>query len=288
MDYLVYKEKVDTWLNSENADLDEGAKLLVSLNRNKILYNNIMRQGEKLRAKLEYELKKQSDILGAKANEVDFRALTDNEVEQMTSQLDKFKKEVLPIINKKTNGKRVDHDLLSDKAKNAFSENEDIYPKIRSLHEKLKLMNNEKPCDRYPFLKQLIAYDDLIRHNWDIYDKEIVGDNIQADNSDANLGGTGTFDETFSTEFDTNNQSNTSSTESESNKLTPKQVNSNRAYISRNKVKLLEFKTTGNTAGYEGLKANMQLRFDAMLSSGEAFDEETVQYLKDLGLNVPE
>ncbi|SHE57339.1 hypothetical protein [Dysgonomonas macrotermitis] len=265
MNYLEYLEKVKAWLNADQPDIEAGAKLLLSLNRNRILYLNITRNPEKYRKKLIYELQKQAELLEAKSNYTELKSLTDEEVKELDDKVEKFDKEVAPVYLEKTKGKREDHDQLPDVAIAAFNENEDLYPKVRSTHEKLKLMANERPCDRYPFLKQLAAYDDTIRRNWDIYDTAVAAP------------------------IPDGNTAKVEELEPEKTAVTPlsaKEVTSHRAYLSRNKAKLLELKTTGNIPGYENLKNNMQTRYDLMKAAGESFDPDQEKELQDLGLTI--
>lgn len=267
MNYLELKEKVDAWLASEDSDIESGAKLLVSLNRNRILYQNITRQGEKARKKLVYELGKQSIILGARANEVEFRSLTEQQVQVFEEKIEKLNEDVLPKVLNKTIGKREDHSQLPAEAIAAFDKNEDLYPKLRSTHERLKLMNNDSNCDRYPFLKQLTEIADEIQENWDIYDNAVIAPTNPAPEV-----------EPVKTEETP-----------EKNKvqaLTAQDVSKHRSFISRNRAKLMELKTTGNIPGYENLKANMQQRYDIMVTAGESFDPETNKSLEELGLII--
>ena len=270
MNYLELKEKVDAWLASEDSDIESGAKLLVSLNRNRILYQNITRQGEKARKKLVYELGKQSIILGARANEVEFRSLTEQQVQVFEEKIEKLNEDVLPKVLNKTIGKREDHSQLPAEAIAAFDKNEDLYPKLRSTHERLKLMNNDSNCDRYPFLKQLTEIADEIQDNWDTYDNAVITPtNSATENNDSDPLKTEETPETKKIQG-----------------LTAQEVSSHRAYISRNRAKLMELKTTGNIPGYENLKANMQQRYDIMVTAGESFDPETTKSLEELGLII--
>lgn len=267
MNYLELKEKVDAWLASEDSDIESGAKLLVSLNRNRILYQNITRQGEKARKKLVYELGKQSIILGARANEVEFRSLTEQQVQVFEEKIEKLNEDVLPKVLNKTIGKREDHSQLPAEAIAAFDKNEDLYPKLRSTHERLKLMNNDSNCDRYPFLKQLTEIADEIQENWDIYDNAVITPTNPAQET---------------APVKTEENSDTTKIQG----LTAQDVSKHRAYISRNRAKLMELKTTGNIPGYENLKINMQQRYDTMITAGESFDPETTKSLEELGLIV--
>ena len=53
-------QQIADWLNTPEADRDvrAGADLMLSLNRNRALYNSILRRPDKFMAKLVYELRK--------------------------------------------------------------------------------------------------------------------------------------------------------------------------------------------------------------------------------------
>ena len=55
-----FTEKIRAWLNIpvNERNVEEGATMLLQLNRNRILHQNIIRRGAKMMPKLEYELKK--------------------------------------------------------------------------------------------------------------------------------------------------------------------------------------------------------------------------------------
>lgn len=252
-----YKQKVDEWLESEEKDLEAGALLLLKLNRNRTLYQYITRK--KAMDKLIYEMKKQSDIIAVRAN-YDTNKLTEQEVRVLTGKAEKTAK-TLEIIDKGVKGKRADHDRLPEDTQKAYEENLVIYPKMRSLHEKLKLMANDRPCDRYPFLKDLVALDSKVRANWKLYDNAKV------------------ITEKAGTE--------TGNTASKTPVLDVKGISAARKYLSSNKKKLSTLKGT-NEDKYKELLAEMQRRYDALIASGQALDEKQLGELKEAGIVVKE
>lgn len=102
-----------------------------------------------------------------------------NETKALEKEAVKTVTETFPKEEKReageTGGKRPDHDLFPDEIKAKYLENLNIYPKMRKLHEQLKLMNTALPCDRYPFLKELKELDEKLRKNWDGYDAYVPG-----------------------------------------------------------------------------------------------------------------
>ncbi len=252
-----YKQLVDEWLEAEDKDIEAGALLLLKLNRNRVLYQYITRK--KALPKLIYEMKKQSDILSKRQN-LAASELTEEEVQKFTQKSVRAAK-TIEIVEKGVKGKRHDHEQLSQEAQEAYEKNLDIYPKMRSLHEKLKLMVNDRPCDRYPFLKELVGYDEQIRSNWKLYDnaKSVTGK--------------------YSTE--------TGNPASKTPVLDVKGISAARKYLSSNKKKLLTLKDT-NEDKYKELLAVMQRRYDALIASRQTLDEKQIAELKEAGLSVKE
>ncbi|WP_419033913.1 hypothetical protein [Dysgonomonas gadei] len=255
MNNVDYKQKVDEWLESEEKDLEAGALLLLKLNRNRTLYQYITRK--KAMDKLIYEMKKQSDIIAVRAN-YDTNKLTEQEVKELTGKAEKAAK-TIEIVDKNVKGKRTDHDRLPADAQQAYEDNLVMYPKMRSLHEKIKLMVNDRPCDRYPFLKDLVALDSKVRANWKLYDNAKV------------------ITEKASTE--TGNPASTTPV------LDVKGISAARKYLSSNKKKLATLKGVDEDR-YKELLAEMQRRYDALIASGQALDEKQVAELKEAGIVV--
>ncbi|NDV96463.1 hypothetical protein D0T84_16300 [Dysgonomonas sp. 521] len=253
-----YKQLVDEWLESEEKDIEAGALLCLKLNRNRTLYQYITRK--KALDKLIYEMKKQSDILSARVN-FETNKLTEEEVKELTQKAVKAAKTV-EVIDKGVKGKRTDHDKLPADIQQAYEDNLVIYPKMRSLHEKLKLMANDRPCDRYPFLKELVAMDNKVRANWKLYD------NAKILNTDERY-------------TDTGNPVSKKVT------LDAKGVSAARKYLSSNKKKLATLKDTDEDK-YKTLLAEMQKRYDDLIASGQTLDEKQVGELKEAGVKVGE
>ncbi len=255
-----YKQLVDAWLESEEKDIDAGALLLLKLNRNRVLHQYITRK--KALDKLIYEMKKQSDILEARVNHGTAK-LTEIEVKELTQKTKKAE-QTLAVVEKGVKGKRPDHDQLSPDVQKAHEDNLVIYPKMRSLHEKLKLMENDRPCDRYPFLKELVELDGKVRENWKLYDKAkivSVKDDNQASGTEAG------------------------NTASQTPVLDAKGVSAARKYLSGNKKKLVTLKDK-DIEKYNLLLAEMQKRYNDLIASGQTIDERQVAALKEAGIAV--
>jgi hypothetical protein len=160
--------------------IKEGALLLLQLNKNRVLYNNILRQPtrQRYRERLEYELNKHLQIRLA--------GLTQSEVAAMDARVLKVAESIIAsqgdsagdsqdeqdeetrILKK---GKRPDHDQLPEKIQQLFNSCGGVYKRIRKLHTMLKGMENLTSCDRYEYLKQMDELDEIYRKRMREYDE---------------------------------------------------------------------------------------------------------------------
>lgn len=163
-------KKIQDWLNTPVAERDviAGATLMLKLNRNQILYNNVIRRPDKLANKVEYELQK---FLAMR--------LKGQTAETVAKLEKKVKAEILPIIEKEPAqfvGKRADHDRLSDGIKAVYVEQATLLHQMRDLHTKLRLKSTAeyKPCDRFQELDLLVEIAKKYTKNWEIYDTAVA------------------------------------------------------------------------------------------------------------------
>ena len=169
--------RIQAWLETpaKDREIQEGATLLLKMNRNQVLYRNIIMFPKKYEKLLERELQKR---LNFRVQEI-----THEEVEAMRNQVRKIEsdhfslKENNPAEGFKA-GKRADHDQLPEEIQAAYTENLGIMQRMRMLHGKLVLLEEQaekdkricKDSDRYPFLKELIELDKQYHENWAKYD----------------------------------------------------------------------------------------------------------------------
>ncbi|MDE7397220.1 MAG: hypothetical protein K2M98_05800 [Muribaculum sp.] len=168
--------KIQEWLNTDpdKRDVKAGAELLLRINRNRILYNNIMRNPAGKKALLEYHLQK---ILKNRLIDT-----THEEVRQMMVSVDAIALSRGLSGQKRSpfqNGKRADHDELPDEVKQLYVDNADIMRRMREAHTRLRMIDStNSSCpdsDRYPLAKAIIEYDRQYRDNWNIYDHYVKG-----------------------------------------------------------------------------------------------------------------
>lgn len=168
--------KIKEWLaaNPDKRDLKAGAELLLRVTRNRILYNNIMRNPEAKASLLEYHLQK---ILKNRLIDT-----THEEVKLMMGQVDAIATARGLSASTRTtfqNGKRADHDELPDEVKQLYVENADLMRRMREAHTRLRMINPQNSTcpdsDRYPLAKAIIDYDRRYRDNWNVYDHYVKG-----------------------------------------------------------------------------------------------------------------
>lgn len=186
-----FTQKMQDWLNqpAHERDIVAGATMLLQLNRNRVLYTNIVRRPERFADKVEYELRKHLKI------RLDGLTVAD---------VVKMEREVMPRVEQTlkdalvvstdaelpdgtiARGKRLDHDHLPAEIRALWDGNIDNYHKVRDLHHRLKEMEAAPPCDRYEYLKLLDEADRKYRENLAKYDGFVLGQEpatVVADNT---------------------------------------------------------------------------------------------------------
>lgn len=247
---LQIQEWLDTPVNERN--IPAGAELLLKLNRNRILYHNIMHRGERMMGKLEYELKKY------------LRMRIDNKT---VADVVRLEKEVLPKVQKfieeepvnkaEHAGKRADHDELPPEIQALWDGNFEQYAKVKALFEELKAMMNMEPCDRYEKLKLLDEAESKYRKNLADYDAYLK-------------------EKTFPKDDEVEDK-----TEDPVELAT--KINNSRKYISSNKDKLAALIEKDQEKA-EALRAKMQERVDTIQSAGVPFSPDQQTELESLGI----
>lgn len=179
------------WLNTpaDKRDYEQGAKFLLQLTNNKILYRNISRDLKGHAEFIEFKIKRYLQFR--------LQELTHDEVAAMQKQVDgiarklALDKEVPQSKVPKTEaqewraGKRADHDTLPPEIQALYVENASLMQKMRELHLQLRMLSTQaSTCpdsDRYPFLKEIIELDKRYHSNWQAYDKYIATSQDAAD-----------------------------------------------------------------------------------------------------------
>lgn len=168
--------KIKEWLDTpaDQRDIAAGAELLLRVNRNRILYNNIIRNPAKHAPTLEYHLRK---ILKQRLIDT-----THEEVAQMMTKVDAIAEQhgfTRSTRSEFQRGKRADHDQLPPDVQQLYVDNADIMRRMRDAHTRLRMINStNSTCpdsDRYPLAKDIIRLDLQYRDNWNLYDHYVKG-----------------------------------------------------------------------------------------------------------------
>lgn len=225
----------------DEKSIEVGANLMVKGNRNRTLLQNILRKT--WWEKLEYELGK---IVERYPRPCNYRE-AEKQVE-MLSELEKTQKPEESV----TTGKREDHDQLPVEIQAIIETNVAIYQKIRATHERLKVMSGDgfTPCDRKPFVEQLLELDKTLRENWDLYDNFKIG-------------------ATTPVKKDTDSKT----TEG----IDSKRIGANRTYLSR---------AADKDSLTDKVLAETQSRYDEMILNKIDISAEMTEKLKALGIKV--
>jgi hypothetical protein len=251
-------QRIKAYIEAEPQDRDvaAGAMLLLQMNRNRILFNNILRRPDKFADKLLYELKKYYRIR--------LDSMTVEDVANMDKSVVPAAQETLnagaPQIDSDNDvaqegtvarGKRDDHDELPEEIQKLWTDGAELYYKIKALFEQLKTTEDAPSCDRYEYLVQLKEADIRYRENLRIYDGYKQGDEVTVSDPDA----------------------------------AAKKISAARKYISVSKEKLAELRDT-DAEKYATLLAKVQERIDLLKQLGANIEQAQADELNELGLSV--
>lgn len=259
-------EKIQAYLNQSPAERNivEGATMLLSLNRNQLFFQKVIRKPDSFADKVAYELRKYLQIRLDRQTVKDVVRMNQTVLPAALIVLN----EDAPVIStdddtpqegKVAKGKRADHDTLPEKIRLLWEENAELWFKIKDLFEQLKAMSHATACDRYEYLKQLDESEKRYRTNMQAYDAFVPG-TVSADD--------GKKDQV------------------EDDPATiAKKVGAARKYLSDNKKKLAELKDV-DAKKYLALLAKVQERYDYLTSTGNTVETEQVNELEALGLKA--
>ena len=247
-----FTEKIRTWLNTpvNERSIEEGATMLLQLNRNRILHQNIIRRGVRMMPKLEYELKKHLRIRD------DGKTL--HEVVAMERVIMPDVEQLVTKPEAEHAGKRADHDELPEEVQQLWDGNFERYTKIKALFEELKAMEKMQPCDRYEKLKLLDEAEKAYREALSAYDSYVKEDNFP--------------------------------TKTEEQPVDPAelatQIGNARKYISEGKGKLKKLIDEGNEAKAATLREKIVERVRTIQQAGAPISDDTFAELSELGINL--
>lgn len=184
----IFRARVEEWLQKEHhndAELAQGALMVLQCNRNRAMYNTMMRKPSHYEGKMAYELKKHLAYLQDGMN---LEEMKDMEKQVMTV-IDKVVaadvSEDKPIPSpaydardgKQTDtvvarGKRTDHDTLPEAIRAIWNKNAERYKKMKQAHETCKTLT--AACDRYEYTKAIAELWADYKKDFDTYDHYVL------------------------------------------------------------------------------------------------------------------
>lgn len=274
-------QNIQDWLNTpaDQRDIANGAMMMLSLNRNRALFNTIMRSPQKYAGKLEYELRKHLKI------RLNGMAISDVvRMEQEVVPIVEKTIEVVPVLStdeelpegKIAKGKRADHDQLPEAIQKLWDENFDRYTQIVLLFNELKAMSGAEPCDRYEKLKILADVDSAYRAALAQYDSYVA---TQSASETTNETASKENEDSFDSEGDDEDAS-----EDNSDEDSARLINAARKTISKYKKQIATLEDEEKRAI---AIAKIQSCVNVVLGNGGTFTDATKNELEAYGIEFP-
>ncbi len=284
-----FTEQIVRWLDSEHTSheqIESGAQLLLSLNRNTSMYQRIMKRPERELKFLEYKLRR---FLRMRQDGQTIRDVVrlDNEITPQLKEATDTEpvpveggSDSLPIeaSGDENNGQvhfirkgiRPDHDRLPADIQAIWPANAERWKKIKETYENCKQLT--EPCDRYEYLK-------VLKDTWYKYKKEMARyDEYQITDDEASEG-EGAADQT---------QTLTLTPEQE------KELGNADSYISKNLPQMQQLVAAAKEEDFneglikqlESLRGRIQQRVDVLLKYGRTLTDERREQLLQCDIRV--
>lgn len=292
----IFKARVEEWLKKERhseMELAQGALMVLQCNRNRAMYNTIMRKPSYYEGKVAYELRKHLAYMqdGLNLDEVKAmenkilpvigKAIADTEeaADKVAAALgdipaDSYlpSPEPSPVDEKQKDAlvvrsKRGDHDKLPEAIRAIWDKNAERYKKMRQAHETCKTLT--AACDRYEYTRALAELWDAYKKDFDTYDHYVL--------------------------LPVNGEAGTKTAEAETVQLSAedvKAISAARPYISKNLQKLLGMVSRSELPGFsekeemESLRGRIQQRVDVLVRTGQAVTDDQKALLMEAGLTL--
>lgn len=283
-----FTEKLKKWFDCEHTDANirEGALLLLQMNNNRHLYQLINFDPQGKLELLKYELQKHLNyrIEGMTIDDVRNydKAVTPvlQTAVDKTSEADKIAKQLaphLPVVESENldsivpsaivaKGKRADHDQLPENIQAIWDNNCALWKKIKEHFEACKAY--DMSCDRYEglhaadedFKRMLLTLKEeyyAYKQAMDVYDHAQPGD---AEKQPAE--------------------------EQPEAAITSKQIGNARSYITKNLDQLIGLTEAGNTDKAAALRAKVNERVQLLLTAKAEITADTIAKLQQAGINM--
>lgn len=285
-----FTEKLKKWFDCEHTDANirEGALLLLQMNNNRHLYQLINFDPQGKLELLKYELQKHLNyrIEGMTIDDVRNydKAVTPvlQTAVDKTSEADKIAKQLaphLPVVESENldsivpsaivaKGKRADHDQLPENIQAIWENNCALWKKIKEHFEACKAY--DMSCDRYEglhaadedFKRMLLTLKEeyyAYKQAMDVYDHAQPGD------AEKQL-----------------------AEEQPEAAITSKQIGNARSYITKNIDQLIGLTEAGNTDKADALRAKVNERVQLLITAKAEITADTIAKLQQAGITVGE
>lgn len=278
-----FTEKIARWLNSEHTtteQIEDGAQLLLSLNRDGAMYQRIMRRPQRELKFLEYKLQRFLRLRQDGQTIKDVIRLNDEIMPVLKTVTDK---EPLPVEGQavllpveepvgsdqyERKGIRPDHDKLPASIQAIWPANAERWKKIKEAYETCKQLT--EPCDRYEYLK-------VLKDTWYKYKQEMARYDDYQLTADGGSEGEGAADQTPT--------------------LTPeqeKELKNADSYISKNLPQMQQLAAAAKEEDFndeqkkalESLRHRIQQRVDVLLKCGRTLTDERREQLLQCDIKV--
>ena len=198
----LFRARVEEWLSKKKhteAELADGAMMVLQCNRNRAMYNTMMRKPSHYEEKMVYELKKHLVYLQNDMNLEDVKNMEKQILPVITKAIadteaaaDKEAEPDNPVPEDSflpapalsseepyeqtdaivARGKRTDHDTLPEAIRAIWDKNAERYKKIKQAHETCKTLT--AACDRYEFTKAIAELWADYKKDFDTYDHYVL------------------------------------------------------------------------------------------------------------------
>ena len=294
----LFRARVTEWLSKTKhteAELADGAMMVLQCNRNHALYNTIMRRPARYEEKIAYELRKHLRYLKddmtldeVKSMEARILPVIGNAIVETEKTADNAavsmgevpENSFLPAPaydaenGKQTDaivarGKRTDHDSLPETIRAIWDKNAERYKKIKQAHETCKTLT--AACDRYEYTKAIAELWADYKKDFDTYDHYVL--------------------------VPVNEEAGTQTPDPKEVQLSAedlKAINAARPYISKNLPKLLALVAAAKQEGFteaqakelESLRYRIQQRVDVLIRTEQVIKDDLRQLLVEADIKL--
>ena len=295
----LFRARVEEWLSKEKhteAELADGAMMVLQCNRNRAMYNTMMRKPSHYEGKMFYELRKHLRYLQDDLNLDEVKALeksilpvigkaiadTEETADKAVAALGEIPENSYlpaPALSSEepyeqtdaivARGKRTDHDTLPEAIRAIWDKNAERYKKIKQAHETCKTLS--AACDRYEFTSAIAELWDAYKKDFDTYDHYVL--------------------------VPVNDEAGTQTPAAEDEQLSAedmKAINAARPYISKNLPKLLALVAAAKQDGFsdaqakelESLRDRIQQRVDVLIRTKQVIKDELRQQLAEADIKL--